>query len=207
MTLLADFEITHRCQHDNMIRPFSPVSRTDVASGLIGPSYGLSSTGYDIRLSDKWMFVDDSQIWSPVEEEQVVYQTCRKEGEVLDPNAGIKLNELTADTYMLLPGDFVLSVSHEKFCMPSDVMGLCTGKSTLARMGLIVLVTPLEAGWEGYLTLELFNAGPLPINLRAGIGICQINFFKTDEAPHKTYMHRSGKYMHQTSQPVAARLG
>lgn len=206
MSLLSDTEITHLCQHHAMIAPFSPISRTDIAPGLVGPSYGLSSTGYDIRLSDKWSRVKDdfaSGYYPP----DYVYQTSRKANVASDPNSSIDMMDTVSENYLLQPGSFVLAVSHEKFTMPPDVMGICTGKSTLARMGLIVLVTPLEAGWEGYLTLELFNAGPLPIDLKAGIGICQINFFKANEVPHKSYMNRSGKYMHQKDAPVAARLG
>ena len=202
MSLLSDTEIVNRCKFVDsaMIRPFSPISRTDCAPGKVGPSYGLSSTGYDIRLSNKW------KIPRP-ENFGMVYQTSRDKDEVSDPNAIISLEDRTVDAFLLMPGEFVLAVSLEHFKMPNDVMGLCTGKSTLARMGLMVLVTPLEVGWEGYLTLEMFNAGHQPINLTAGIGICQINFFKTEEPPHKSYMHRSGKYQGQKAEPVAAILG
>jgi dCTP deaminase len=202
MSLLSDTEIVNRCKFVDaaMIRPFSPISRTDCAPGFVGPSWGLSSTGYDIRLSDKWKIPRKENFG-------MVYQTSRKETVKFDPNSVITLEDRVANEFLLMPGEFVLAVSHEHFKMPCDVMGLCTGKSTLARMGLIVLVTPLEVGWEGYLTLEMFNAGHQPINLTAGIGICQINFFKTEEPPHKSYMHRSGKYMHQLATPVEAILG
>lgn len=216
MSLLSDTAITHLSQHHEMITPFSPISRTDIAPGLVGPSWGLSSTGYDIRLSNKWMAPKDNDALNPsdllsallggIGDELPVYKTFRKEGDP-DPNVNIAMKESTVDRVTLPPGKFILAVSMERFKMPSSIMGICTGKSTLARMGLIVLVTPLECGWEGFLTLELFNAGPLPIQLHSGIGICQINFFKTDEVPHKSYMHRSGKYQGQTNSPVAARLG
>lgn len=218
MSLLSDKQITHLCQHHEMITPFSPISRTDIAPGLIGPSYGLSSTGYDIRLSDKWMtpvYEDESfnstsmlgLLLSGVAAKETAYTTYRKADDPIDPNLNVPMREVTADIVVLRPGEFALAVSIEHFKMPADTMGICTGKSTLARMGLIVLVTPLECGWEGYLTLELFNAGAYPIHLHSGIGICQINFFKTDEVPHKSYMHRSGKYQGQKAHPVAARLG
>lgn len=216
MSLLSDTAITHLSQHHEMITPFSPISRTDIAPGLVGPSWGLSSTGYDIRLSDKWMTPIYDELHTPQSMLEALiskrltdspcYKTWRKEGEP-DPNVDIPMNKFTADSFVLMPGKFALQVSMEHFNMPSDVEGICTGKSTLARMGLIVFVTPLECGWKGYLTLELYNAGAYPIDLHSGIGICQINFFQANEVPHKSYMNRSGKYMHQDAVPVAARLG
>lgn len=105
-----------------------------------------------------------------------------------------------------MPGKFTLAVSMESFKIPDDVLGSCMGKSTLARMGIAVIVTPLEPGWEGYLTLEIFNAGSNPVVLHAGMGICQINFHQTRETPHKSYMSRSGKYQDQPNAPVMARV-
>lgn len=203
MSLLVDFEITQLCQFADtaMIAPFSPISQTVCKPGFKGPSWGLSSTGYDIRLSDKWL------IPHPDMPKDIVHATCVPDQEDLKTiEPAFAYQEVVNPRFLLKPKEFVLAVTIERFKMPKNVMGLCTGKSTLARQGLIVFVTPLEVNWEGYLTLELFNAGSHAIDLTAGIGICQLNFFRTNETPHKNYLSRSGKYQNQPNKPVAARV-
>ena len=176
--ILNDREIQALCNTDTpMIDPFIPRQKGK-------PSYGLGSFGYDIRLGEKFLVAD---------EEISVF---------LDPVAFPDyafLEESAKETIEIPPHTQVLAESVETFHMPDDVFGLCFGKSTYARCGLLVNATPLEAGWKGVLTLELANLSSFPIRLHIGQGIAQIVFFR-GERPRRTYAEKEagGVYQGQT---------
>ncbi len=149
-------------------------------------SWGLSSFGYDARLAGEFML---------------------PRGTVLDPKrpGGANWDKCTIghdDEMIIPPHGFVLARTVERFKMPDDVMAICVGKSTYARNGLIVNVTPLEPGWEGHVTLELSNTTDLPSVVYVGEGICQFIFFR-GERPSVTYSDRGGKYMNQSGVTLA----
>lgn len=167
-----------------MIEPFEPAQ---VRDGVI--SYGPSSYGYDIRLAGEFKV------------------PTARDG-VLDPKAveAGAFADVQAETLDLAPHSYVLGRTVEYFCIPPDVLTLCTGKSSYARCGVLVNVTPFEPGWEGHATLCIANVGPRPVRLYAGEGIAQVIFFQSDEPCEVTYADRQGKY--QAQQGVApARLG
>ena len=170
-----------------MIEPFEP---GQVRGSVI--SYGLSSYGYDIRLADAFKSLGS-----------------RAAGDVpLDPKS-VKNDtfvDVRAKTFVLEPGTFVLGRTEEYFRIPSDVLTICVGKSSYARCGVLVNVTPFEPGWEGYATLCIANAGSRPVLLHAGEGIAQILFFESDEQCDVTYRDKGGKY-HTQQEITPARLG
>ena len=200
--ILVDKQITSLCQPISMDRvmgakpmidPFFPQSIKTGLNGRRIPSYGLSSKGYDIRLGNTFREFAASDV--PVDvckecEDSEYITTVVPEGE----------------SFILPPKGFVLGVSMEKFHMPPNVSGDCMGKSTIARVGCIVFVTPLEPAWSGYLTLEIFNTLDRPVRLWPGIGITQIMFDWSDEACETTYADRKGKYDDQPNVPVTFKL-
>lgn len=152
-------------------------------------SYGLSSFGYDARLADEFLVYKDysSQIIDPYK--------------INDDNF-IKLesiNEKRKRFVIIPPGSFVLGKTVERFSIPENVVSICVGKSTYARCGIIVNVTPLEPGWEGHVTLELSNTTRLPAKVYINEGICQFLFFKSETRPSIIYSDRNGKYMNQVN--------
>lgn len=160
-----------------MITPF--VDR-QVKEGVI--SYGLSSYGYDMRVADEYrIFTNLNSV-------------------VVDPKAirAESMVEYRGDTCIIPPNSFCLARSVEYFRIPENVTGLCVGKSTYARCGIVVNITPLEAGWEGHLTIEISNTTPLPAKIYSFEGIAQILFFEGDEACLVSYAARHGKYQGQT---------
>ena len=151
-------------------------------------SYGLSSFGYDARLADEFFAVVDDE--------------C-----VIDPKRSATSfakdrTRWRGGSYIIPPNDMVLARTVERFKMPDDVMAICVGKSTYARCGLVVNVTPLEPGWEGHVTLELSNTTSQPIVVYPGEGIAQFVFFR-GERPSVTYSDRGGKYMNQSGVTLA----
>lgn len=156
-SLLSDREIMELCQGEHpMISPFVPRQEGK-------PSYGLSSFGYDIRLGRRFLVPLGGM------------------NAILDPVNFPRehFREIEADAvFELAPHSQVLAESVEVFHMPDDVLGVCWGKSSYARCGLLVNVTPLEPRWRGRLTLELANLSPLPIRLHVGMGIAQVVFFR-----------------------------
>jgi dCTP deaminase len=147
------------------------------------PSYGLGSFGYDIRLGSRFLVPDAGSALT------------------LDPRATPReaFREVVYETvFELPPGAFVLGESVEQFALPADVLGLCFGKSSYARCGLLAHVTPLEPDWRGRLTMALINNSPLPIRLHIGQGIAQIVFFR-GERPTRTYSEKEsgGAYQDQ----------
>lgn len=163
---------------ETMISPFMP---TSVRRGVI--SFGLSSFGYDICIGNKFrVFTPNPLVTSAVDPK--------------DFNPKL-LVEVETDLYIFIPpNSYTLGLSVEYFHIPVDVMGLVVGKSTYARCGIIVNVTPLEPGWEGYVTIEISNCTPLPAKIYANEGIAQVLFFR-GEAPTVNYANKGGKYQGQ----------
>lgn len=185
MTILCDREIRELCTgSEPMISPFvsSQVSSKEVdgkTQKVI--SYGLSSYGYDIRADTRWSIFSGFN--------------C----EVIDPKKSSKESFYeveSSESILLPPHSYALTSSYEKLMMPKDVSGICLGKSTYARCGLIVNVTPLEAGWQGIITIEVANTTPLPLRVYIMEGIMQVLFFR-GAPPDVSYANRGGKYMHQ----------
>ena len=176
MSIMPDTWIREQAQNHGMITPFSEKLSKD---GII--SYGLSSYGYDCRLSDEFMIFTnvDNAIVDPKE---------------FNPDSFV---ERKTDVCVIPPNSFVLCRTVETFKVPRDVLVICLGKSTYARCGLIVNVTPLEPEWEGQVTLEISNTTPLPAKVYANEGIAQFLFFKGETPCETSYADRSGKYMGQ----------
>ena len=162
--------------NNGIISPFFP---KQIRENCI--SYGLSSYGYDIRLSDEFKVFkgDDRALIDPKNLDGALFEDAK--GEVC----------------IIKPGSFILGRSIEYFRMPPDVMGSCVGKSTFARCGVIVNVTPLEPGWEGHLTISIINGSPSGVKLYAGEGIAQIIFYQGDGACRISYKDKKGKYDRQ----------
>ena len=177
MTVLSDKWIKEMVRTNNMISPFED---KQVRDNKI--SYGLSSFGYDARVSNEF------KIFTNIN------------SEIVDPK-NFKLNNFISkkgDECIIPPNSFVLSSTVEYFRIPNDVMVICLGKSTYARCGIIVNVTPLEPSWEGNVTLEFSNSTPLPAKIYANEGAAQFIFLKGNEKPDITYADRNGKYMKQS---------
>lgn len=174
--IMPDHWIREMSLSAGMIEPFEEKQK---AEGMI--SYGLSSFGYDARLAPEFM------IFTNIDNAMV------------DPKAFSQQSfvERNADECVIPPNSFVLSRTVEYFRIPKDVMVICLGKSTYARCGLIVNVTPLEPGWEGQVTLEISNTTPLPAKVYANEGIAQFLFFKGSSPCEVSYADRDGKYMGQ----------
>jgi len=176
MTIRSDRWIRQMCREQNMIEPFEP---GQVREGVI--SYGVSSFGYDIRVAPEFkVFTNVHNV-------------------VVDPKKfdARSFVDVAEDTCLIPPNSFALARTTEYFRIPRDTLVLCVGKSTYARCGIIVNVTPLEPTWEGYLTLEISNTTPLPAKIYANEGIAQLIFFQSDEEPETAYADRKGKYQHQ----------
>lgn len=160
-----------------MIEPFES---GQVREGVI--SYGLSSYGYDIRVAPEF------KVFTNVHNAIV-------DPKHFDDRSFVDIHESAC---IIPPNSFALARTEEYFRIPRDVLVVCVGKSTYARCGLIVNVTPLEPTWEGHLTLEISNTTPLPAKVYGGEGIAQLLFFEGDEEPEIAYMDRKGKYMKQS---------
>ncbi len=174
--ILADHQIRELAQSQGMIEPFVEKQKND---GTI--SYGLSSYGYDARCSR------DFKIFTNIDNALVDPKNFSDQSFV----------DRQSDICVIPPNSFVLTHTVEYFHIPKDVLVICLGKSTYARCGLIVNVTPLEPGWEGHVTLEISNTTPLPARVYANEGIAQFLFFKGSDACETSYADRSGKYMGQ----------
>lgn len=176
MTIKNDRWIRQMSLEHGMIEPFEPEQMRDRRI-----SYGLSSYGYDIRVAPEFKVFTN------------VYNA------VVDPKAFDERSFVDVDARecVIPPNSFALARTVEFFRIPRDTMVLCVGKSTYARCGIIVNVTPLEPTWEGYLTLEISNTTPLPAKIYADEGIAQLLFFQSDEAPEVAYADRAGKYQNQ----------
>jgi|TARA_B100001079_G_scaffold103614_1_gene88923 dCTP deaminase len=176
MTIQSDKWIRNMAKSHEMINPFE---ENQIRDNKI--SYGLSSYGYDARVSNEF------KIFTNIN------------SEVVDPKNFKQSNFISkkVSECIIPPNSFVLASTVEYFKIPNDIMVICLGKSTYARCGIIVNVTPLEPGWEGYVTLEFSNTTPLPAKIYANEGAAQFIFLKGNEKPEVTYADRDGKYMKQ----------
>ena len=176
MAILSDRWIRRMAKDKGMIEPFVDSQKRD---GII--SYGLSSYGYDARVGT------DFKIFTNVD------------SAVVDPKnfAANSFVDRSSDVCIIPPNSFALARTVEYFRIPRDVLVICVGKSTYARCGIIVNVTPLEPEWEGHVTLEFSNTTPLPAKIYANEGVAQMLFFESDEVCATSYKDRGGKYQGQ----------
>ena len=175
-SIKADRWIKQMSLEHRMIEPFED---RQVREGVV--SYGLSSYGYDIRVADEF------KVFTNIN------------STVVDPKNfdARSFVDVRADVCIIPPNSFALAKTVEYFRIPRDVLTVCVGKSTYARCGLIVNVTPFEPEWEGYVTLEISNTTPLPAKVYANEGIAQVLFFQSDEPCEVSYADKAGKYQKQ----------
>jgi dCTP deaminase len=176
MTVKSDRWIKRMALEAGMIEPFE---QSQVRSGVI--SFGLSSYGYDIRVADEW------KVFTNI-------NTTVIDPKRFDPRSFV---DIRADVCIIPPNSFALARTVEYFRIPRDVITVCLGKSTYARCGIIVNVTPFEPEWEGTATLEISNTTPLPAKIYANEGIAQVLFFQSDEPCEVSYGDKAGKYLKQ----------
>jgi dCTP deaminase len=182
MSIKPDTWIRFMAQHSGMIEPFVDRQiRTQDQSASNVVSFGLSSYGYDLRVADEFkVFTNiNNSIVDPKEfkEESFVSIQCK--------------------VCTIPPNSFALARSIEYFRIPRNILTICLGKSTYARCGIIVNVTPLEPEWEGHVTIEISNTTPLPARIYAHEGIAQVIFFQSENECETSYADRKGKYMKQ----------
>lgn len=184
MSILSDQEIRERCLKENMITPFVEglIRKTDKDKVL---SYGLSSYGYDVRVSNEF------KIFTNIN------------NTIVDPKNFSNENFITKivnnnESVILPPNSFALANTIETFKVPRDILIICVGKSTYARCGIVVNVTPIEPEFEGQVVLEFSNTTNLPAKIYANEGACQFVFFKADKLCETSYKDRSGKYQNQS---------
>jgi dCTP deaminase len=175
-SIKADRWIKRMSLEHRMIEPFED---RQVRTGVI--SYGLSSYGYDIRVADEF------KVFTNIN------------STVIDPKSfdARSFVDVKTDVCIVPPNSFALAKTVEYFRIPRDVLTVCVGKSTYARCGIIVNVTPFEPEWEGFVTLEISNTTPLPARIYANEGIAQVLFFQSDEVCEVSYADKKGKYQAQ----------
>lgn len=178
MGLKPDNWIRKMAKEHRMIEPFEP---GQARNGQI--SYGVSSYGYDIRVADEYMIF--TNVYSAIVDPKN-----------FDPRSMV---EYKGDVCVIPPNSFALARTVEYFRIPKNVLTVCLGKSTYARCGIIVNVTPFEPEWEGFVTLEISNTTPLPAKIYSNEGIAQVLFFEGDEPCDITYADKKGKYQKQQS--------
>jgi len=180
MGVKSDRWIRSMAQDHGMIEPFEPEQVRHGESGRV-ISYGTSSYGYDVRCSDEF------KIFTNIN------------SAVVDPKDfdSQSFVDVKSDVCIIPPNSFALARTIEYFRIPRDVLTICLGKSTYARCGIIVNVTPLEPEWEGHVTLEFSNTTPLPARIYANEGIAQMLFIGADEICEQSYKDRGGKYQGQ----------
>ena len=176
MSILSDRWIRRMAQEKGMIEPFVDAQKRE---GVI--SYGLSSYGYDARVGN------DFKIFTNVNSSVV-------DPKNFDQQSFVDRN---TDVCIIPPNSFALARTVEYFRIPRDVLVICVGKSTYARCGIIVNVTPLEPEWEGHVTLEVSNTTPLPAKIYANEGACQFLFLQGNEPCEVSYRDKAGKYQGQ----------
>lgn len=176
MALKADRWIRRMAREQGLIEPFCD---EQVRDGVI--SYGLSSYGYDVRIADEF------KVFTNVHSAVV-------DPKRFDPRSFV---DFKGPECVIPPNSFALARTVERFRVPRDVLVICLGKSTYARCGIIVNVTPLEPEWEGVVTLEVSNTTPLPARIYANEGIAQMLFFQSDEPCERSYADKRGKYQSQ----------
>ncbi len=180
MSIKSDRWIRRMAETQRMIEPFEPGQVKEV-NGQPVVSFGTSSYGYDIRCSSEFKIFTNinSTIVDPKRFDEKSFVDFKGEVCIIPPNS------------------FALARTVEYFRIPRDVLVLCLGKSTYARCGIIVNVTPLEPEWEGHVTLEFSNTTPLPAKIYANEGVAQVIFFESDEPCETSYRDRGGKYQGQ----------
>ena len=185
MSIKSDRWIRQMSQDNAMIEPFEP-GQVRARDGNKIVSYGTSSYGYDVRCSPEFKIFTNinSAVVDPKQ---------------FDQNSFV---DLQTDVCIIPPNSFALARTVEYFRIPRNVLTICLGKSTYARCGIIVNVTPLEPEWEGHVTLEFSNTTPLPAKIYANEGVAQMLFFESDEVCEVSYKDRGGKYQGQTGVTV-----
>lgn len=175
MAVKSDRWIIEMARSHDMIKPFA---ETQVRKGI---SYGVSSYGYDISLSDRFKVFDPAGIAE------------------IDPknDSAEHFADIRADSILIPANSFALAQSHEYFKIPRDIITICVGKSTYARSGIIVNVTPFEPEWEGHATISLSNTSPLPARVYAHEGIAQLIFLEASQLCEISYQDKKGKYQKQ----------
>jgi len=181
MSVCPDSWIRRMAVERGMIEPFIDQQVKQIEGGARAISYGLSSYGYDLRVSDEFKVFTN------------VFNT------VVDPKNfdDRSFVDIQSDICIVPPNSFALARSVEYFRIPREVLTICVGKSTYARCGIIVNVTPFEPEWEGHVTLEISNTTPLPAKIYANEGLAQVVFFHAREVCETSYADRNGKYMKQ----------
>ena len=176
MGLKPDHWIAKMAREEKMIDPFAA---EQVRDGVI--SYGVSSYGYDIRVADEFKVFTNAF------------------GATVDPKHfdSKSMVDIKADVCVIPPNSFALARTVEYFRIPRKVLTVCLGKSTYARCGIIINVTPFEPEWEGFVTLEISNTTPLPAKIYSNEGIAQVLFFEADEECETSYADKKGKYQKQ----------
>ena len=177
MSIKPDSWIRKMARDHGMIEPFED---RQVREGVV--SFGLSSYGYDIRVADEF------KIFTNIN------------NTLIDPKNFDPLSfvDIKSNTCIVPPNSFALARTIEYFRIPRDILTVCLGKSTYARCGIIVNVTPFEPEWEGFVTLEISNTTPLPAKIYANEGIAQVLFLQSDEECERSYADKKGKYLKQT---------
>ena len=186
MTIKSDKWIRRMAVEHGMITPFE---EKQVRQGVV--SYGLSSYGYDIRVADEYKIFTNvnSTMVDPKNFDERSFVDVRGLGYCIVP-----------------PNSFALARAVERLKIPRDVITICLSKSSYARCGIIVNVTPFEPEWEGYATLEISNTTPLPAKIYSNEGLCQVLFFQSDEACETSYADKKGKYQAQPAQIVLPKI-
>jgi dCTP deaminase len=177
VSIKSDRWIKRMALEHKMIEPFV---ESQTRTGVV--SYGVSSYGYDIRVAD------DFKVFTNI------YNTV-VDPKSFDPRSFV---DIKADVCIIPPNSFALARTIEYFRIPRNVLTVCLGKSTYARCGIIVNVTPFEPEWEGHVTIEISNTTPLPAKIYANEGIAQVLFFQSDEPCETSYRDKKGKYQAQT---------
>jgi dCTP deaminase len=177
MSIKSDRWIKRMAREHRMIEPFV---ESQVRGSAI--SYGVSSYGYDIRVADEF------KVFTNINNTVI-------DPKSFDPRSFV---DVKTDVCIVPPNSFALARTIEYFRIPRDVLTICLGKSTYARCGIIVNVTPFEPEWEGTVTLEISNTTPLPAKIYANEGIAQVLFFQSDEPCEMSYKDKKGKYQAQT---------
>ncbi|WP_119343337.1 dCTP deaminase [Facilibium subflavum] len=180
MSIKSDRWIRHMAENKEMISPFE-AGQIRYKNDEKIVSYGTSSYGYDVRCANEF------KIFTNIN------------SSIVDPKSFDKNNfvDFTGDVCIIPPNSFALARTVEYFKIPRDVLVVCLGKSTYARCGIIVNVTPLEPEWEGHVTLEFSNTTPLPAKIYANEGVAQMLFYQSDEICQTSYADRGGKYQGQ----------
>jgi len=181
VSIKSDRWIRRMALEHGMITPFEP-GQVKESDGRKIVSYGTSSYGYDVRCADEFKLFTD-------------INTTIVDPKNFDPNSFV---EVRGASCIIPPNSFALARTVEYFRIPRNVLTICLGKSTYARCGIIVNVTPLEPEWEGHVTLEFSNTTPLPAKIYAYEGVAQMLFLESDEVCETSYRDRGGKYLGQT---------